>query len=98
MQTFTDTLLSKFDSAVRKLNPVNALIDKAVSHIAPTVEAKAGCSGYGCYVAACYWNGSAYGCQTGQSFVIWAMAQQPQECNSPNAGYCGGCDLYGYSC
>lgn len=95
MQKFTDAVLATFDSAIRKLGPVNGLIDNMVSRIAPTVEAKAGCSGVGCSVYACYTDGVDYGCLRGQTFVIWRMASQPQNCPHPDAGLCGGCDLFG---
>ena len=93
MKTLSDTLLSKFDNAIRQIGPMSMMIDKVVSCVAPTVEAKA-CSGYGCEPVACY---PDY-CGSGVSFVIWSMAQQPWECSNPNAGYCGGCDLFGASC
>ncbi len=92
MQTFTDTLLSKFDSAIRQLGPVNTLIDKVVSRVAPTVEAKA-CSGYGCRIVACTSRSSQ--CYFEVAYVTYQMASQPWECANGPYYYCSGCGLYG---
>ena len=87
MQSFNDVLLSKFDNAVRQLGPVNTLIDKVVSRIAPTVVAKA--CGEGSQYCGTRCNPRSWECNYAGSWCYRIYAAQGG-CGGPYLYDCGG--------
>lgn len=91
MQTFADTLLSKFDSAVRQFGPINKLIDTVVSRVAPTVEVKA-CGGSLCGVYECLLDSSCgY-----NGWRAWGTWSAEGGCGSPYTYQCSWCTSKAY--
>jgi hypothetical protein len=89
MQTSIDTLLSKFDNAVRQLGPVNTLVDKVVSRIAPTVAAKA-CGEGAQYCGAVACNPRSWECNYEGSWCTFKYAAEGG-CGGIHTFYCYGC-------
>lgn len=88
MKTFTDVLLTKIDQNMQRLAPLNTLVDKVVSRVAPGAVASA-CGGATSCGYTCYSRSSLCGYEGGWYVTWWT---NDTHCSSDNQFSCSvGC-------